>query len=282
MATVDAERLRDGSDLLLTRLESGVLWITLNRPKAANALRAEQRDQIIELLESASGDSAVRVVVLAANGRHFCGGMDLTVPVPSSNGPGQPPAAGRPPGSTMLALFTGAQQLIRSVMDCFKPVIAVVQGPAAGLGLYLALASDIVLASEEAAFVETFVSRAMVLHCGGAHLLPARMGMQRAKEFVFFGQRLTAQEAMAMGLVNRVVPADQLEAAAQEMAQRLATGPTAAIGLSKRLLNRSVGADRSASLSEEAMAMEINGLSQDMAEGRRAFVERRAPVFLGR
>jgi 2-(1,2-epoxy-1,2-dihydrophenyl)acetyl-CoA isomerase len=276
MATLNTEHRHNGSDLVLTRLEDGALWITMNRPEAANALRADQRDRIIELIESASGDSAVRVVVLAANGRHFCGGMDLTVPVPQ-NAP-----VTRQPGAGMLALFTGAHRMIESILDCFKPVMAVVQGPAAGLGLYMALACDIVVASEQAAFVETFTSRAMVLHCGGAHLLPVRMGMQRAKEFVFFGQRLTAQEALDAGLVNRVVPAGELAATAQEMAQRLATGPTAAIGLSKRLLNRSVGTDRSTSLSEEAMAMEINGLSQDMAEGRRAFVERRPPLFVGR
>jgi 2-(1,2-epoxy-1,2-dihydrophenyl)acetyl-CoA isomerase len=189
---------------------------------------------------------------------------------------------GRQPGATILALFTGAQRMIRSILDCLKPVVAIVQGPAAGLGLYMALASDIVIASDRAVFAETFISRAMVLHCGGAHLLPQRMGMQRAKEFVFLSQRLTGQEAMALGLVNRVVPASELDSAAEEIIQRLAAGPTVAIGLSKRLLNRSLGTDRGTALSEEAMAMEINGITHDMSEGRLSFVERRDPKFLGR
>lgn len=266
----------DVGDQLLTRLDGGALWITLNRPTIANALSDEQRVAIVRLLATAAVDPGIRVVAIAANGRHFCGGMDMTRPAANVQTPQV-----RAPGSTMQTLFTDAQQLIRSVLDCPKPVVAVVQGPAAGIGLYFALACDLVVAGDQAAFVETFVSRGMALHCGGAHLLPARMGLQRAKQFVFLGERLSATEAQAVGLVNQVVPAEQLQGAAEDLVRRLAAGPTVAIGLSKRLLNRSIGSDRATSLSEEAMTMEIVGRSQDMTEGRRAFVERRSPEFVG-
>lgn len=279
MAPTPEPAASEVSDDLVVSNDGGALWITLNRPQAANALGDDQRNRLVELLDLASRDPETRVVVLAANGRHFCGGMDLRRPGVSGN---RSLATERPPGSAMLAMFGGAQRVVNSILDCLKPVVAVVQGPAAGLGLYMALASDLVVASDQAAFVETFMSRAMALHCGGAHLLPARMGLQRAKQFVFLGERLSATEAQSAGLVNKVVPAEDLESVAREIVTRLATGPTTAIGLSKRLLNRSIGADRDASLSEEALVMEINGKTQDTAEGIRAFVERRSPQFVGR
>jgi len=263
-------------DLLVTK-EDGRLNIVLNRPAVANALTAAQCLEIIDLLQQASTDPAVRVVTLAANGRHFCAGMDLR------GGARDLPPGGpdRYPGRTMTIVSTESQRLIGAVLDCTKPVVAIVQGPAAGLGLYLTLASDIVVAARDATFVEAFLSRGMVLHCGGAHLLVSRLGMQRAKELALFGGRLDADAAYQLGLVNRVAEPGDLHAVADEMVARLAAAPTIAVGLSKRLLNRAVGADREAAFAEEAMAMEINGGTHDSAEGAIAFGERRQPVFVG-
>jgi 2-(1,2-epoxy-1,2-dihydrophenyl)acetyl-CoA isomerase len=160
-------------------------------------------------------------------------------------------------------------------------VIAVVQGPAAGLGAHLALAADLVVASEDATFVESFVRRGLVVDAGGAYLLPRRIGMQKAKELAFFGERLPAAEALALGLVNRVVPADRLAATADEFAGRLAAAPTTAIALTKRLLNASPDADRAAAFLAEGMAQEIQSYAEDSAEGIRSFVERRSPHYRG-
>jgi 2-(1,2-epoxy-1,2-dihydrophenyl)acetyl-CoA isomerase len=256
--------------------QDGVRRITLNRPDAANALRPDDRNALIDLFIQADADPAVRVVVLAAEGRHFCAGADVRA-LAASRASG----AENRVGDAMRKIMTGAQRLISSVLDCGKPVIAVVQGPAAGIGAHLAYAADLVVASEEASFVESFVRRGLVMDGGGAYLLPRRIGMQRAKEMAFFGDALPAAEALTLGLVNRVVPADQLHATADELAARLATSATSAIALTKRLLNDSPDTDRPGALVAEAMAQEIQSRADDSSEGIRSFVERRPPEYRG-
>jgi len=262
--------------MVLSRLESGVYTITLNRPDAANAIAPEQRDRLVALLAEASASTEVRVVVLKATGRHFCSGADVSR---ISGGGGAAPT--RRPGDVTQALLDGAQRLIAAVMDCRKPVIAAVQGPAAGLGAHLAYASDLVVASEEATFIEAFVLRGLVVDAGGAYLLPRRIGMQKAKELVFFGDKLSAREAAELGLVNRVVPGAELDQAVDALAARLAAAPTTAVSLAKRLLNRSLDVDRASAFLEEAMSQEINSGTQDSKEGVSAFVARRPPNFTG-
>lgn len=260
--------------------EGGRLAIVFNRPDVANSLTPAQCDQLIALLEGATPDPDVRVVTISATGRHFCAGMDLRGMAARA---AADPAAGPDhyPGRIWANISGSSQRVITAILDCMKPVVAIVHGPAAGLGLYVALASDIIVASKSAAFVEAFLPRAMVLHCGGAHLLVARLGMQRAKEFVFFGGRLDADEAYRLGLVNRVTEPEDLEATANELVDRLAAAPTFAVGLSKRLLNRAVGSDRGTALEEEAWAMEMNMATKDATEGAVAFGERRQPDFVG-
>jgi 2-(1,2-epoxy-1,2-dihydrophenyl)acetyl-CoA isomerase len=270
----------DEDDLLWEVTEDGVGWLTLNRPRAGNAVTAGQRERIIELLGAASGDVRIRAVVLTGAGeRHFCTGADLAdnTAVPSP----VPEAHERRAGSVARAIAGGAQRLIAAVLDCEKPVIAAVNGTAAGIGAHLAYACDLVLAADSAKFIEVFVRRGLVVDGGGAYLLARLIGPQRAKELVFFGDEVSADQACRMGLVNRVVPAMDLRATAVDWAARLAVGPTVAFGLGKRLINRSLDGDRSASLAEEAMAAEINMTSVDGQEGLRAFVERRKPVFQG-
>jgi 2-(1,2-epoxy-1,2-dihydrophenyl)acetyl-CoA isomerase len=181
----------------------------------------------------------------------------------------------------MRRIMMGAQRLVAAVLDCGKPVIAAVQGPAAGLGAHLALAADLVVASEEATFVESFVRRGLVVDAGGAYLLPRRVGLQKAKELAFFGDKLPAAEALSLGLVNRVVPADRLEDAALEWAGRLAAAPTTAIALTKRLFNASLDGDRAAAFLAEGMAQELQSRAEDSAEGVRSFLERRDPEYRG-
>ncbi|MGW7405324.1 enoyl-CoA hydratase/isomerase family protein [Streptomyces sp. NPDC054833] len=251
----------------------GVSRIALNRPEALNALTPDMRERVIQLLSEASADPDVRAVVLTGTGRGFCAGADLR----GGTGSGE-----RIPGDVARTLRLGAQRLIAAVLDCEKPVIAAVNGTAAGLGAHLALACDLVLAAESARFIEVFVRRGLVPDAGGAYLLPRLIGPQRAKELMFFGDALTAPDAERLGLVNRVVPDGELDKTAREWAARLATGPTRALALTKQLVNASLDADRASAFAAEAAAQEINMTTEDAREGLRAFVERRSPEFRGR
>jgi 2-(1,2-epoxy-1,2-dihydrophenyl)acetyl-CoA isomerase len=264
---------------LTAREDGGVLWLTLNRPEAANAVTPDQRDRLIELLEDASGRLEVRAVVITATGKHFCTGADLRN---SRQGPVRP--EGVPElviGDVARMIHAGAQRLITAVVDCEKPVIGAINGTAAGIGAHLALACDLVVAAEEARFIEVFVRRGLVPDGAGAWLLPRRIGLQKAKEMMFFGDAVSAAEAEQLGLVNRVVPADELEKVAGEWAARLASGPTRSIGLTKALLNRSLDSDRATAFREEALAQELNMQTRDANEGVDAFKERRDPDYLG-
>jgi 2-(1,2-epoxy-1,2-dihydrophenyl)acetyl-CoA isomerase len=254
-------------------LEKGVAWITMNRPEARNAVNAEMREEIIAVLTDARTNAEIRAVVLTGSGKGFCTGADLSGPR------GQGPSG---PGAGREVMKGSSQRFIRTLWELEKPVIAAVNGVAAGLGSHLAFASDLVIASEEARFIEIFVRRGIAIDAGGAFLLPRLLGLSKAKELVFFGDDLPAAEALRLGLVNRVVPAAELEAAAREWAERLAQGPTFAIGMSKRLLNRSLESSRETCLEEEGMAQSLVTQSEDTKEGMRAFMEKRSPVFTGR
>ncbi|MEU6980325.1 MULTISPECIES: enoyl-CoA hydratase-related protein [unclassified Streptomyces] len=262
---------------VLHAVENGVSWITLNRPEAMNAVTWDQRERIIALLADASADPGVRAVVITATGRGFCAGADLRGGPPASPGDG-----GRVQGDVARMIRGGAQRFIAAVMDCEKPVIAAVNGTAAGIGAHLAFACDLVLAAEPAKFVEVFARRGIVPDGGGAYLLPRLVGPQRAKELMFFGDAVPAAEARAMGLVNRVVPAEELEKTAREWAERLAQGPTRALALTKRLVNASLDGDRASAFAAEADAQELCMTTRDAQEGVAAFVERRTPAYEGR
>jgi 2-(1,2-epoxy-1,2-dihydrophenyl)acetyl-CoA isomerase len=253
-----------------------VSYITLSRPETLNALTPGMRERMTGLLAEASVDPEVRAVVLTGTGRGFCAGADLR-----GGGTGTP-AAERLPGDVARMLRLGAQRLIAAVLDCEKPVLAAVNGTAAGLGAHLALACDLVLAAGSARFIEVFVRRGLVPDAGGAHLLPRLIGPQRAKELMFFGDALPAPEAERLGLVNRVVPDAELERTATEWATRLAAGPTRALALTKQLVNASLDTDRATAFAAEAAAQEINMTTRDAREGVAAFAERRPARYTGR
>lgn len=260
---------------VLHRVENAVSWITLNRPQALNAITPAQRERVIALLGAASADVAVRAVVLTGTGKGFCAGADL-------RGGGGPPAGERIPGDVARTLRLGVQRLIAAVLDCEKPVLAAVNGTAAGIGAHLAFACDLVVAADRARFIEVFVRRGLVPDGGGAWLLPRLIGPQRAKELMFFGDDLPAAAAERLGLVNRTVPAEDLDKTAREWAERLAAGPTRALALTKKLVNESLSADRASAFAAEAAAQEINMNTADALDGVRSFVERRPPRFTGR
>ncbi len=209
MADPAAPGPADDAAPVLRRIEDGVCWITLNRPEAGNAITAAMRDQIVVWLEESSADLGVRVVVLAGTGeKGFCTGADLR-----SQAPGPPRPTGAPDraaGDNARMIRTGWQRLVSAVLDCEKPVIAAVNATAAGGGMHLALACDLVLAAEEAKFIEVFVRRGIAPDAGGAYLLARLIGPQKAKELFFFGDDLPAADAERLGLVNRVVPRSEL------------------------------------------------------------------------
>jgi 2-(1,2-epoxy-1,2-dihydrophenyl)acetyl-CoA isomerase len=182
----------------------------------------------------------------------------------------------------MRTMLNAAQRLIAAVLDCGKPVVCAVQGPATGLGAHLAFASDMVVATEDAFFALPFIQRGLALDAAGAYLMPRRIGLQKAKELAFLGDRLPAEEARTLGLVNQVVPAADFPAAVDALAARLAGAATIAIMVSKRMLNASLDGDRAAAFLSEAMAQEVNGQTEDSKEGVRAFIEKRPTNFKGR
>ncbi|MFF1302107.1 enoyl-CoA hydratase/isomerase family protein [Streptomyces sp. NPDC058307] len=264
-------------------VDGHVSYLTLNRPEVLNALTPGQRDLLIELLAGASADPQVRAVVLTGTGRGFCAGADLRgASGAGASGAGASGAGERVAGDVARTLRLGAQRLVAAVLDCEKPVIAAVNGTAAGLGAHLALACDLVLAAESARFIEVFVRRGLVPDGGGAYLLPRLIGPRRAKELMFFGDPLTAPEAERLGLVNRVVPDEELAKTARAWAERLATGPTRALALTKQLVNASLDGDRATAFAAEAAAQEINMTTADAQEGVASFVERRSPEYRGR
>ncbi|OLZ71580.1 enoyl-CoA hydratase [Streptomyces sp. IMTB 2501] len=250
-----------------------VSYLTLDRPDALNALTPDMRDALVDRLSEASADPGIRAVVLTGTGRGFCAGADLR----GGAGSGE-----RIPGDVARMLRLGAQRLIAAVLDCEKPVLAAVNGTAAGLGAHLAFACDLVLAAESARFIEVFVRRGLVPDAGGAYLLPRLLGPHRAKELMFFGDALPAPEAERLGLVNRAVPDGELRKTAHAWATRLASGPTRALALTKHLLNTSLETDRATAFAAEAWAQEINMTTEDAQEGLGAFTERRGPEFRGR
>lgn len=270
------------TDLIRTEVTGGVARVTINRPEAGNSLTSEMRDHLADVFDELSATLGIRAVVLTGAGeKHFCTGAGL--------GGAQKPAPARPDGAPDAALGDmartlrrGWQRLAASILDCEKPVIAAVNGTAAGGGANLVLACDLVVMADHAQLIEVFVKRGIMPDAGGCYLLPRIVGPQRAKELMFFGDALSAADCEGWGIANRVVPADALATTTDELAARLAAGPSKAIAMTKWLVNRSSESSRHSAFEEEAYAQElVVATTADKAEGLAAFAERRTPEFNG-
>lgn len=279
--TEPAPSPRDVDDLIRYQVTDGIARILINAPGQGNALAGDMRDRLADRFIEASEDLNVRVVVLRGAGdRHFCTGAALGGP--------QRPTPPRPEGAPERAsgdaarlIRTGWQRLVSSVLDCEKPVIAAVNGTAAGGGAQLALACDLVVLADNAKLIEVFVRRGIMPDAGGCYLLPRLIGLHRAKELMFLGEDCDAATADRIGLCNRVVPATELDTTTDELALKFLSLPTRAIALTKRLTNRSLESSREQSFDDEAMFQELITGTADCQEGLAAFAERRSPVFRG-
>ena len=268
----------DLGDLLL-EVEGGVARITLNRPQAANAITATQRNQIIDWLEAANEDAFIRCIVLGANGKHFCTGADLrqegAKPLRPDGAPDQLV------GDRRRVMLQGAIRLVSAILDSEKPVIAAVQGTAAGIGCHIAFACDLVIASDAAKFIEVFARRGLTADGLGTWLLPRLIGLQRARELILLAEDVSPQRAAEIGLITRCVPAGEFDATVADLAAKLANGPTKAHTVNKWLLNRSFDMDRSTLAQAESWIVDIMSNTVDAGEGVASFVERREPHYRG-
>jgi 2-(1,2-epoxy-1,2-dihydrophenyl)acetyl-CoA isomerase len=262
-----------GFSTLLYELEEGVAKITLNRPERLNAMNEAMLKELNQALRQASEDQNVRCVVLTGAGRGFCVGADVQE-LKERYERGEELSLGQ----NLRLLFS---PLIERIRTAEKPFVALVNGPAAGAGLSLALACDIRLASEEARFVIAFTRIGLVPDSGASLLLPLHIGLARASHLIFSSGQIGAREAEAWGLVLKVVPSDSLLREGLEYAKALAKGPTKAIGYAKRLLNHALLPSLARVMELEAYFQELASRTEDHREGLRAFFEKREPKFRG-
>jgi 2-(1,2-epoxy-1,2-dihydrophenyl)acetyl-CoA isomerase len=259
-------------------LEGGVLRLTIDRPEVRNAIDDAAMVGLIEAVDGANRDEAVRAILLTGAGDHFCSGADIVARNAGPDASGPRPRV----GSIQRRVPSLAHRLIPLVCSVQVPVVCAVRGHAAGIGLHLAAAADFTVAATDASFWEPFAQRGFTADSGGTWLLPRRVGPARARELLLLGRRLTGVEAAEWQLVHRAVPAAEVAAVAAALAAELAAGPTVALGLTKWLLHRGEAQSLDAHLAEEAFALELSSRSEDFREGLAAFREKRPPEFRGR
>jgi 2-(1,2-epoxy-1,2-dihydrophenyl)acetyl-CoA isomerase len=260
-----------GYQTLFHERAGAVATITLNRPEARNALDLVMRRELIAALDELEADEAARVVILTGAGGHFCSGGDV-----KSMRERRSTAA---EGHARVALLN---TMVERLVDFPRPTIAMVDGYAVGAGSNLALCCDLIVASDRARFGELFWKIGLVPDGGGTWLLPRLVGLARAKELIFTADIIDAHEAGRIGLVNRVVPAAELETTTRALAEKIAAGPPTVLKLAKHMVNRAATSDLSAALDLEAFSQGIALASDDHQEGLRAFFEKRPPTFGGR
>lgn len=254
---------------LLSELQAATLTIRLNRPARANAFNFEMIAALQMALEQAASDSQTRCIILTGAGSSFCAGHDITEML-AVQGQGV---------SYREHLQKTYNPLILQIRRLEKPVVAAVNGPAAGAGLGLALACDLRVAAETAMFTVGFTGIGLVPDSAVSVLLPALIGLGRATEFTFTNQPITSLQALNWGMVNQVVPDDGLDGVVAGLAAGLASGPTGAYGLAKRLFNRNVLPDLEEALAYEGELQEVASRGKEHTEGVNAFLEKRKPSF---
>jgi 2-(1,2-epoxy-1,2-dihydrophenyl)acetyl-CoA isomerase len=254
------------TDLAVTRADH-IVTVTLNRPEKRNAMTPAMLDALLATFTEVSRNPQDRVMVLTGAGGAFCSGADLS----GVEGAESPLSQARFLGSVVLALHRIP-----------KPVIAKVTGAAVGAGCNLALGCDLIVASENAKFSEIFSKRGLSLDFGGSWVLPRLVGMHRAKQLAFLGDMLSAQEALDIGIVNRVVASDEIDGVVHDWARRLAAGPPIALSLTKTMINNSHAVSIDQALEDEARCLSINLSTDDASEAMQAFFDKREPQFQGR
>ena len=259
---------------LIYELDDAVATLTMNRPDRLNALGDTLREDLLHAFERAAGDSTVRAIILTGAGKGFCAGGDVKAMNESRQEGAQRPLLDR--------IAPLRDRVLHVMRDAPQPIIAAVNGAAAGAGMNLALACDMRLASTTAKFGETFVKRGLHPDWGGTYFLPRLVGMARACELIFTGDVIGAEEAHRIGLVNGVHPPEALMPAARALARRIADGPPVAIRLARRALHHNQDVDLRAALEFETFAQNVCVETDDAREGIRAFVEKRPPAFTGR
>jgi 2-(1,2-epoxy-1,2-dihydrophenyl)acetyl-CoA isomerase len=257
---------------ILYEAEQGVGTITLNRPDVLNSFNRAMAAEVRQALSHAGSDATVRAVLITGAGRAFCAGQDLAEAMPKE---GPAPDLGD-------IVARGYNPIVRTIRQLDKPVVCAVNGVAAGAGANLAFACDFVLASSEASFIQSFSKIGLVPDTGGTFFLPRLVGMARATALMMLADKVTAQDAVTIGLILRVVEAGKLLDEATALARDLATRPTRGLGLIKRALNASATNGLDEQLALEAQLQAEAGSTADYREGVKAFLEKRAPVFVGR
>src|ERR1044071_2666366 len=259
---------------LLYDTKDASVTLTLNRPDRLNALGDTLREELYDAIVRASADPEIRVIVLTGAGRGFCAGGDMKAAHEAQEG-----------GRERALLDRVApirDQVVLAMRDSPKPIIAAVNGPAAGAGMNLALACDMRFASTAARFGQTFVKRGLHVDWGGTYFLPRLVGMAKACELIFTGEMISAEEAYGLGLLNKLVAPEELMPATYELARKLADGPPIALRLAKRALYHNQDVELRAALEFETFAQNVCRETEDAREGIRAFVEKRPPRFQGR
>jgi 2-(1,2-epoxy-1,2-dihydrophenyl)acetyl-CoA isomerase len=259
---------------LLYEVKDAIATLTLNRPERLNALGGTLRDDLYAAVLRASQDADVRVIVVTGAGKGFCAGGDVKAMNEVKEG-----RAERPLLDKVAPL---RDRVLLAMRDAPQPVIAAVNGAAAGAGMNLALGCDIRLASTAAKFTQAFVKRGLHPDWGGTYFLPRLVGMAKACELIFTGDIIDAGEALRLGLVSAIYAPEELLPATYELARKIATGPPIAIRLAKRALYHSQDVDLRAALEFETFAQNIASETEDAREGIRAFVEKRPAAFKGR
>ncbi|MCM3566516.1 enoyl-CoA hydratase-related protein [Neobacillus mesonae] len=249
-------------------IQNGAAWITLNRPDTLNAFVSQMNKEMTHAMKAAASSEEVRVIVITGAGRGFCSGQDLSE-VDENMDHGE-----------VLRKFYGP--MVKQIYKCEKPIIAAVNGVAAGAGFSLALACDFRLMSDRASFLNAFVHVGLIPDSGNSYFLTRLVGEAKALEISVLGEKIPANQALSLGLATKVFPADDFQMAVQQFADRIAALPTKAVGLIKRTIKASDHLSFNDYLEEEAQGQRIAGLTKDHREGVQAFLEKRKPLFLGK
>jgi 2-(1,2-epoxy-1,2-dihydrophenyl)acetyl-CoA isomerase len=254
--------------------DGAVLRLRIDRPERRNSLTDPLVYALVDLIDAAADDEAVRVIHLTGTGDHFCSGFDLGERTP---GPDKPRV-----GSIQRRMNSHVNRLVPAMLSAQTPIVCTARGWVIGLGLDLALACDFTLVADDARLWAPFTTFGFTPDSGASWLIPRLAGVARAKEMLMLGTKVPGTDAAAWGLVHRAVPADQLDAAGEDLIARLAAGPTVALGLTKLLVHRGLTADLDRHLAEEGWAMEVSSRSEDFKEYGQAASGRRDPQFRGR